>query len=151
MNYLGIETEIKNIPKLDEGFIPLYKFNEAFLKTASVPVGIAVERHNGERASVRTFVHGTEAMKKADEYYIDRLVKTLLWMKGGYRVLVCGDEAIFSYLKSAFCAGGRREFDALFMQKLFGIWQILQLTAAAFFIIRAGGIVVFGHNILRCK
>lgn len=119
MNYLGIETEIKNIPKLDEGFIPLYKFNKAFLKTATVPIGIAVERYNGETASVRTFVHGTEAMKEADEYYIDRLVKTFLWMKGGYRVLVCGDEAIFTYLKSAFCAGGRREFDALFMQKLF--------------------------------
>ena len=44
MNFLGIDVEIKNTCPLDEGFIPLGLFNRAFLKTATKPIKIAVER-----------------------------------------------------------------------------------------------------------
>ena len=66
MEFLGVKFEVKNTPELDSGFIPLYKFNKAFLSTAKKPVGIAIERADGEMASVDTFIHGTEEMRKAD-------------------------------------------------------------------------------------
>ena len=120
MNFLGIDIDIKNIPELDPGFIPLHKFNEAFLKTAKKPVGIALEREAGEMASVSTFIHGTHEMLEADRYYIRRLVKTLLWMKGGYKVYVCGDEGICDYLKNeAFCDGGSQDFDYHYFTDIF--------------------------------
>ena len=80
MRFLGLDIPVKNVPELDAGFIPLQKFNEAFLAGAKQPIGIAVERAGGEMASVRTFIYGTDEMRDADRYYIDRLVKTLLWM-----------------------------------------------------------------------
>ena len=119
MNFLGIELEVKNLPELDGGFIPLHKFNEAFLKTAKKPVGIAVERSGGEMACVETFIHGTEDMRRADRYYINRLVKSILWMKGGFRIFVSGDEDIYDYLTEAYSAEGEQAFDYDYMSGVF--------------------------------
>ena len=33
MNHLGIEVNVKNVPPLDPGFIPLNLYNKAFLAT----------------------------------------------------------------------------------------------------------------------
>ena len=119
MNRFGINVELKHTPALDPEFIPLMRFNRAFLATAKKPVGIAVERADGQMASCRTFIHGTPEMAEADHYYIERLVKTILWMKGGFKVYVSGDEGICEYLKSVYCAGGQQAFDWDYMANVF--------------------------------
>ena len=119
MEHLGIKIDVRNLPELDPGFIPLYKFNRAFLSDAKKPVGVAVERANGEVAAVETFIHGTQQLHEADCYYINRLVKTLLWMKGGFKIYVCGDESIYEYLKKAYSAGGCQEFDWDYMAGIY--------------------------------
>ncbi|MDO4984047.1 MAG: ROK family protein [Eubacteriales bacterium] len=118
MNFLGVEIEIKNLPELDREFIPLHKFNKAFLAFAGKPVGIAVERAAGEMASVQTFIYGTDEMREADRYYIRRLVKTLLWMKGGFRVYVT-DREIYEYLCECFSENGNQAFDYDYFAKIF--------------------------------
>ena len=118
MNHYGIPVEIKNVPVLDPEFTPLLRFNQAFLKTAAKPVSIAVERADGQMSTHHTFIHGTEEMAAADRYYIDRLVKTELWMKGGYKVYV-NDQSMYEYLKSVYCADGQRAFDWDFMADVF--------------------------------
>ena len=119
MNRFGINVELKHIPSLDPDFIPLMRFNRAFLAGAKKPVGVAVERADGQMASCRTFIHGAPEMKEADCYYIERLVKTILWMKGGFKIYVSGDEGIFEYLKSVYSAGGQQEFDWDYMANVF--------------------------------
>ena len=119
MEHLGINIDIRNIPELDPGFIPLHRFNQAFLAGAKKPLGIAVERANGEMAAVETYIHGTAAMREADCYYVNRLVKTILWMKGGFRIYVRGDEGIYAYLKQAYSAGGCQAFDWDYMAGIF--------------------------------
>ena len=119
MKYLGININIKNSPELDPSFIPLHLFNKAFLSTAKKPVSIAVERAKGEMACYHTFIHGTPEMKEADCFYIDRLVKFILWMKGGFRIYVSGDETIYDYLCSIYRAGGKQEFDWDYMANVF--------------------------------
>ena len=118
MERFGISVELKNIPVLDPNFMPMLPFNRAFLKGATKPVAIAVERADGQVAATRTFIHGTPEMAEADRYYIDRLVKTALWMKGGYKIYV-DDKAIYEYLCSVYCKGGAREFDWDFMANIF--------------------------------
>ena len=114
MNRYGISVEIKNVPSLDPEFTPMLKYNQAFLENAKKPVSIAVERTDGQMSTHHTFIHGTPEMKEADCYYIDRLVKTELWMKGGFKVYV-NDSEIYEYLKSVYCAEGDRAFDWDFM------------------------------------
>lgn len=119
MELFGIQINIKNTPKLDPDFIPILKFNKAFLLEAKVPVSISAERSDGQMARIDTFVHGTPEMQRADHYYIDRLVKTILWMKGGYKIYVSGSDDIYDYLKNTFCHGGSRDFDFHFMSDIF--------------------------------
>jgi len=119
MDRFGINVTLKHTPPLDPDFIPLMRFNRAFLASAKKPVAIAVERADGQMASCQTFIHGTPDMAQADHYYIERLVKTLLWMKGGFKIYVSGDEGIFEYLKSVYSAGGQQEFDWDYMANVF--------------------------------
>ena len=118
MNYLGVELSVKNLPELDKGFIPLHLFNKAYLKDAKKPLGIAVERAGGEMASVHTFMYGTEEMREADRYYVRRLVKTLLWMKGGFKVYVT-DREIYDYLNECFSENGNQAFDWDYFAKIY--------------------------------
>ena len=115
MERLGMEVTIKNKPVLDPEFIPMGQFNKAFLKTAKKPVSFALERSNGQVAVCNTFLHGTQEMAQADAYYADRLVKCMLWMKGGYKLYVSGDEKVYETLKKTYSAEGARAFDADFM------------------------------------
>ena len=119
MNRYGIQFQVDNQPSLDPEFMPILKFNRAFLSTAKKPVGIAVERADGQMAVCNTFIHGTPEMQDADCYYIERIVKTLLWMKGGFKVYVSGDETVYEYLKKVYNAGGQQEFDWDYMSHVF--------------------------------
>jgi len=130
MEHCGIQVDIKNKPELDPGFIPLFKFNETFLKTAKQPVSVAIERNDDQIHIKTTYVHGDEAHAEADLYYLDRLVKFELWQKGGFRIFLhagngdfresAGFDTLFNNLKNAYAPGGTREFDAEFFG---GIYQ----------------------------
>ena len=119
MEHKGIEIDIKNKPELEPGFIPLYKFNEAFLKGAKAPFSFALERNDKQISAKSTFIYNDGIHDDADMYYIERLVKTELWQKGGFRLYVKGPEAIFRGLCDAFKPGGTRAFDAAFMGEMY--------------------------------
>ena len=57
MKLYDLEIPVKNSPVLDLGFVPLGLFNRAQLAGAGKPLGLAVERANGEMASIRTRIH----------------------------------------------------------------------------------------------
>jgi predicted NBD/HSP70 family sugar kinase len=111
MNRCGIEISYKNVPKLDPQFIPMEQFTRAYLKGAKQPLAIAVERESGYTSVFETFIHGTPEMRKADFYYVERLVKFLLWARGGFKVTICGSREVYEYLKQVYSADGERAFD----------------------------------------
>ena len=119
MNHLGVEVSVKNVPPLDPGFLPLNLFNDAFLSDAKEPFDIAVERSAGQMAVHKTFIHGTAEMFEADVYYVERIVKTLLWMKGGFKVYLAGNEAVCSAIGKLYSDGGQQDFDFHFMSDVF--------------------------------
>ena len=119
MKHLGIEVPVKHVPELDPGFLPLGKFCTAFLKDARQPLDIAVERAGGEVAVYKTFIHGTPDMTEADTYYVDRLIKTMLWYMGGFKVYLSGSKDIYEAMKATYCVGGKRSFDAEFMSNVY--------------------------------
>lgn len=121
MNVYGIEVNVKNIPVLDKKFIPLAAFTRAFEKSAKNgrDIVIAVERNQGQVAVRRCKVHGTPAMAKADQVYVDRMVKMMLWAYGGWKVTICGSDALGKMIVDAYKKGGSREFDADFMARVY--------------------------------
>ncbi len=119
MKHLNIDVNIKNVPVLDPKFIPTFRFNEEFLKTATQKFDIALERSNEQIAVYKTYIHATKSMFEADVFYIDRLVKMMLWMKGGFCVYLSGNEAVCTEIAKRYSESGKHKFDFNFMANIY--------------------------------
>ena len=100
MNYLGIDYDVKNMPVLDEGFIPFGVWMKAYLEGAAQPIAVAVEREDGLISVRESFIRGGE-FAEADFRYVERLVKFELWSIGGFRVYLRGCDDIAAKLAEA--------------------------------------------------
>lgn len=118
MNYLGIDYQIKNHPVLDPDYIPFGSWSQAFLKEASRPISIAVERNSNQVSVFHSFIRD-EHYAEANARYVERLVKFLLWSIGGHRIYIAGCDQYAQTLKSAYQMHGARAFDADFMNTVF--------------------------------
>ena len=110
MNYLGIDYEIKNVPVLDDKFIPFGVWMREYLKGAEQPIAIAVEREDGLVSVRKSFIRGEE-FAEANLRYVERLIKFELWSIGGFRVYVCGCDDIAEKLAEMYSPTGARKFD----------------------------------------
>jgi predicted NBD/HSP70 family sugar kinase len=99
-------------PVLDPEFVPACLWNRAFRSTAKRPFAIALERSDGGTSVYRTTIGEDEALNRR---YAERLLKFLLWQKGGFRATVAGDPGIAEYLRGVYSPGGARAFDYEFM------------------------------------
>src|SRR5512147_1621083 len=112
-----LEATIK--PPLDEDFRPAVLANRNFQRRVE-PVGvravIGLERSNGEFSRFETLVY-PEGHPDFDRNfaYIERIVKFLLWQRGGHTVYVGGPEAIADHIRSEYSSNGARRFDSHFM------------------------------------
>ena len=119
MEYLGVSFDMKNVPVLDPEFIPFGLWAESYLKGATKPVAIAVEKNEGYVSVHHTKIYGTAEMAEADYRYVERYVKFLLWSIGGFKVYVCGCSELTKKLQEAYSLNGERAFDYDFFQKLY--------------------------------
>ena len=117
-SYLGINYSIQNGPKLDGGFVPFGVWRKAFLSEAKNPFSIAVERENGKITVLHTFIRD-DSFAEANYRYAERTVKFLLWSVGGFKVYLCGDEAVTARIQKAYTPEGERAFDVQFMQDVY--------------------------------
>jgi len=114
-------------PALDPAFLPAalwYRAFDARVAACDDPQALKVclSRPDGTCSVFSTAIlpHKGEAIG-LNHFYVDRLVKSLLWLKGGYRVTVAGDEALAHYLAKVYSPKGARAFDARFMgEKIYG-------------------------------
>ncbi|MHB8061699.1 MAG: ROK family protein, partial [Ruminiclostridium sp.] len=86
----------------------------------AVPLAIGLERSDGLISTYKTqvFAEASE-MAETNLLYVERLVKTLLWIRGGWKVIIGGPANIGEYIKKLYTAGGEREFDARFMSRVY--------------------------------
>jgi predicted NBD/HSP70 family sugar kinase len=125
----------KFCPILDPDFLPASLWNRCFRATVEEsgkanPLGIALERADGSISVFRTAAlpHGG-ANVASNERYVERLLKFLLWQKGGYRVWIGGDPGIARFLESVYSPTGRRAFDFRFMgDQVYGRAMAVQHT-----------------------
>ncbi len=109
----------KFIPPLDAGFRPAVLANRAFEQAVTgvgVPLVLGLEREAGKRVrwETRVFPEG-HPHAGLNFPYVERLVKFLLWQRGGFRLFVGGPASLGEHLRRAYRPGGERAFDAAFM------------------------------------
>ncbi|MFI3253154.1 MAG: ROK family protein [Eubacteriales bacterium] len=119
MEFLGLSISLANTPSLDPDFIPMGKFNTAFLQGATVPFSIALEGLSGQMAVYHSHLYGTKEKVELDRYYLRRLMKTMLWLYGGYQFYLSGCPDMVPLMAEDFSKGGIQEFDWDYMANIF--------------------------------
>ena len=111
------------VPPLDADFRPAVLANHAFIEEVEntgggVPLIIGLERADGSisRYETRVFPEGHERAG-ANLFYAERLVKDLLWQRGGWRLHMGGPRSIAEHIAKVYAPAGAREFDYHFMGK----------------------------------
>ncbi|GMU91161.1 MAG: hypothetical protein AMXMBFR4_02190 [Candidatus Hydrogenedentota bacterium] len=109
------------VPPLDPDFRPAVLANHAFSREveesgAGVPLVLGLERPDGSVSRFETSVFREgHSRAKANLRYVERLVKFLLWQRGGCRVYVGGPKTIGDYIAMCYSPNGPRAFDYHFM------------------------------------
>ena len=111
--------DIKNIPKYDKNFIPIYKYFNEFSTKADKPIAIALESGSNEVSVYETSIFSGEGMNYANKLYLEKLVKFLIWSRGGYKIYICGDKELYKYIKDTYSHIGKRKFDYNFMSQVY--------------------------------
>jgi len=116
----GIEVDPAIIAPLDRGFFPASLFTRKYRELAAakggVPMRIALERGDGAvSAYALTVIPPQAGHLDATLLYVERIVKTLLWLRGGWKVYVGGPGEVGNHIKKVYSATGARKFDYEFM------------------------------------
>ncbi len=119
-------VEPRLLPPLDEGFRPAVLANQAFRKEvaaskAGVLLVLGLERADGSLSRFETTVFAERHPRAAANlFYAERVVKFLLWQRGGWKLYVGGPKPIGDYLQRCYAPDGPRTFDFHFMgEKLY--------------------------------
>ncbi|MBQ4099711.1 MAG: ROK family protein [Clostridia bacterium] len=114
---------MKYIPQLDKNFKPMVlefrKYSEAVSKTDNKPLKICVERNDGYNYIFSYNIFACPCKAEENNRMAERIAKTILWLVGGYKIYVLGDEGVYNYLKDAYTNEGLRSFDKNFMERVY--------------------------------
>lgn len=111
----------KFVPPLDEAFRPAVLANRAFRQKVEAagggdPLVIGLERDDGLLSRYETrLLPSAHPLAAANLDYAERLVKFLLWQRGGWKVYVGGPEDVGRHIKQCYAPNGPRAFDYHFM------------------------------------
>ena len=145
-------------PPLDPGFLPAELWNRAYRarceSTAGThPLAIALERTDGtvSRFDTRVLPHEGENVA-LNRKYVERLVKFLLWARGGWRVMIGGDSAIAEMVRGIYSADGGRAFDWDFMgAKIYGREMVVESREIADMPVARETSVPLGRHLDGCR
>ena len=108
---------------LDPGFRPLEVDMRAYEKDVresgrGVDFAVLILRNQGycDHYKTQLFPDGEDGRTVP---LMDRLIKTLLWARGGYKIVTFGSPEVHAHLLAAYRAGGERAFDADFMSTVY--------------------------------
>ena len=125
----ALATAAPLVPELDPDFVPAVLWNRAYgtmVEEAGphAEVKIAVLRPDGTGSLFRTRIFPPEDAARRDLSlrYLERIMKFLLWQRGGSRVLISGADFLAPRLASLYSPQGARAFDyRFFSERVFGV------------------------------
>lgn len=125
MNQLiPVSPQVK--PVLEPEFYPAALFNRAFRQALQHAGGgqrfvFGLERSGSVLSRYETAVFpASHPWAQYNLLYLERILKFLLWQRGGFRIYLGGPAALGEALQDLYQAGGERQFDQAFMgQKVY--------------------------------
>ena len=144
------------LPVLDPDFVPAVLWNRAYVALAEKDgrdVSLALMREDGTCFRWAGRLLAATAEFAADtEKYVERLVKFLLWQKGGSRILIAGADDVVAMLEKAYASEGSRKFDREFIgTKIFGEPISVRSAALSELPAEQGEAMSLGRNLGGCR
>jgi len=120
LSIAGVEVNPAVAPPLDQEFLPASLFNRSYREAAAgaggTPLKLALERTDGSVSMYSTTVlPPASGNLPATLIYVERIVKFLLWQRGGWKLYAGGPPEIGRHLQAVYSPEGARAFDARFM------------------------------------
>jgi len=111
------------VAPLDPGFQPAVRFNHSYRAAVrssgrGVPLVLGLERENGLLSRYETVVSAQP--DAATLLYVERIVKFLLWSRGGWKLHFGGLKSIGEFIRKTYSARGARKFDCEMMSLAYG-------------------------------
>ena len=123
----------------DKHFMPmievLREFKASVLKSEHKTLKICVERNNGYNFiySLEIYANPTAEQKEQNYQICERLVKSILWVAGGYKIYICGDEYVYNRIANDYSLAGARAFDYVTMANVYeSEFQVVLATEQTF-------------------
>ncbi|MBO5928241.1 MAG: ROK family protein [Clostridia bacterium] len=114
---------MKFTPKFDKEFKPLSivlkDFKENVLKGEHKLLKICVERNDGYNYIYQLPVYTCDCKKEENYGITERIIKSILWVVGGYKIYISGDSYVADRIKQDYTLEGARAFDVDFMQTVY--------------------------------
>jgi predicted NBD/HSP70 family sugar kinase len=120
-----LEVSPTQTPPLDPGFVSAALWTRTYRRrceSASEPLALALERPDGTVSRFDTrILPDTPEHAALNDRYVERLVKMLLWSRGGFRLHVGGSPRLAGMLRGVYSPTGVRKFDFEFIgRKIYG-------------------------------
>ncbi len=125
-------------PVLDRDFYPMIEALKAFdekVRAAKAEdraeIALVVERSGGYNYVYRYTAFRDGVEDELNYRIAERLVKSVLWVVGGYKIYVAGSRKIFERLQKEYTPEGERAFDADFMSGVYEKpFEVIFISAA---------------------
>lgn len=113
--------KLKVEASLDKTFLPMsLKVKEFKNIKNGQNIIIGIERNDGLVKTYQTKIYPEDSGHDLDNYlFVSRIVKTLLWIAGGYKIIIAGSSKLAKKIKADYQLGGAREFDYKFMEGVY--------------------------------
>ncbi|MEG0512657.1 MAG: ROK family protein [Clostridia bacterium] len=141
---------------LDLTFEPIYRglraFDQEARKAGGPELRIALERNDGLVATHDMRILPAGQNDALNLSMVERMVKSMIWVYGGFRVTIAGSEAVYEGVKAQYCMGGTREFDAHFMAHVYEHdFEVLYATTPAAAPARKDASSPIGRHLDGCR
>ena len=114
---------MKFTPNYDKAFMPmsvkLKEFRNAVKESGAKPLKLCVERNDGYNYIFSIDVFSDDSKREENYEIAERIIKSMLWVVGGYKIYICGDDYVYERIKADYTDKGRRAFDVDFMQTVY--------------------------------
>ena len=147
--------KLKVPAKLDPQFAPLSlvcrEMREA-TKENGQDLVIGVERNKGYTTvyKTRVFKDGT-GHDEENFNFVERMVKALLWVAGGFKVIIAGSDVIADKIKEAYSYGGARDFDVHFMERVYETTFVVESRSLEDAPVEISGAAPVGRHLDGCR
>ena len=136
---------------IDKNYLPIESYLRDYSKKVeacgnSTRVDVCLVRQDGYNYTLTYDIFPDGENDSENCIVIERLIKSALWLVGGYKIYISAPDYLYQYIKAQYCTGGKRQFDTDMMSKVYeSPFEVIKAQVSDFPPKKEASIAVGGH------